>query len=157
MKIEMYHASKFGNGKKVASYLQGLLIAKGHQMNVLHVKETKPKALPPADLYIFCSPTRIGKPIGSMRSFLKKAKMPDDTKYALIATLVKPRPNKKTGEMPTKEEIEKWQRNLPIMERILKEKGMTKVADLEVYVLGIKGPLEEGWEKKVEEFASLLG
>ncbi len=156
MKVEIFHASKYGNGEKVAAYLQGCLVAKGHQANARHVKDAKPKEVPPSDLYVFCSPARIGKPIGTMRRFLKKVKLPENSKYALIATLGQPMPDKKTGKMPTPEEIQKFQRSLPIMEEILKGKRSVKVADLKVYVVGMKGPLEEGWEKKVEEFASQI-
>ena len=49
--------------------------------------------------------------------------------------------------------MEKWQRTLSIMEENLSQKGMVKIADLKVYVLDFKGPLEEGWESKVAAFA----
>lgn len=156
MRVEIFHASKYGNGEKVAAYLQGLLTAKGHQANVDHVKRVKPKNVPVADLYVFCSPPRIGKPIGKMKRFLSKVILPPGSKFALLATQMQARPNKKTGEMPTPEEIEKFQRCLPIMEEMLVGKGMVKVAAAEIAVTGLKGPLEEGWEKKVEAFASLL-
>jgi len=158
MKVEIFHASKFGNGEKVVAYLQGLLVAKGHQANFRHVRDAKPKDVPSADLYVFCAPTRLGKPISKMRRFLKKAALPNGAKYALIATHGEPVPNKKTGEMPSQEEIEKYQQNLPTMDALLKEKGAVKVAELKVYVRGdtMKGPLKEGWEKVVEEFAAKL-
>ncbi|MBN1110191.1 MAG: hypothetical protein JXA45_05470 [Methanomassiliicoccales archaeon] len=159
MKVEIFHASKYGNGEKVVAYLQGVLLAKGHQATFGHVRDADPKGMPPADLYVFCAPTRIGKPIGKMRRFLKKAKLQEGTKYALIATHGEPVPNKKTGKMPSQEEIEKYQQNIPMMEALLNEKGAVKVADLKVFVSseGMRGPLVEGWEKKVEEFAAKLG
>jgi multimeric flavodoxin WrbA len=158
MKVEMFHASKYGNGEKVVAYLQGLLVLKGHQADFRHVRDAKPKDVPPADLYVFCAPTRLGKPIGKMRRLLKKVVLPEGAKYALIATHGEPVPDKKTGKMPSQEEIEKYQQNLPIMESLLKEKGAVKVAELKVYVIGttMKGPLVEGWERKVEEFAAKL-
>lgn len=156
MKVEIFHASKYGNGEMVVAYLQGALVSKGHEACFHHVKEAKPKALPAADLYVFCSPARIGKPIGKMRRFLKKVKLPEGAKYALIATLGQSRPDK-NGKMPTQEEIDKFQKSLPIMDELLKEKGAVKVTDLKVFVVGLKGPLEEGWEKKVEAFASQIG
>jgi hypothetical protein len=158
MKVEIFHASKFGNGEKVVAYLQGLLVAKGHQANYRHVRDARPKEIPLADLYVFCAPTRLGKPIGKMRRFLKKARLPEGARYALIATHGEPTPNKKTGRMPTPEEIAKYQQNLPAMEGILREKGAAKVAEVKVYVKGdtLKGPLADGWEKIVEEFASGL-
>jgi len=158
VKIEIYHASKFGNGEKVVAYLQGLLVAKGHQAEYRHIKDARPKEMPAADLYVFCAPTRLGKPIGKMRRFLKKARLPEGAKYALIATHGEPVPNKKTGKMPSAEEIEKYQQNLPTMESILRDKGAVKLAEVKVYVRGdtMKGPLADGWEKTVEEFTSRL-
>ncbi|KAF5046900.1 hypothetical protein DSECCO2_465970 [anaerobic digester metagenome] len=158
MKVEIYHASKYGNGEKVVAYLQGLLVAKGHQAEYRHVRDATPRDMPPADLYVFCAPTRLGKPIGKMRRFLKKTRLPEGAKYALMATHGEPVPNKKTGKMPSAEEIEKYQQNLPAMEAILRDKGATKVAELKVYVKGdtMKGPLKDGWEKLVEEFLTKL-
>ncbi|MHC1710337.1 MAG: flavodoxin family protein [Methanomassiliicoccales archaeon] len=157
MKVKIYHASKYGNGEKVVAYLQGYLVAKGHQAEYCHVREAKPKEIPAADLYVFCAPTRLGKPIGKMRRFLKKARLPEGAKYALIATHGEPVPDKKTGQMPTPEVIEKYQQNLPAMEAILKDKGGVKVAEVKVYVKNtMKGPLADGWEKVVEEFAAKL-
>lgn len=157
VKVEIYHASKYGNGEKVVAYLQGLLVARGHHADFRHVRDAKPKEVPVADLYVFCAPTRIGKPIGKMRRFLKKARLPDGAKYALIATHGEPVPDKKTGKMPSPEEIAKYQQNLPAMEAILQDKGAVKVAELKVYVKNtMKGPLADGWEKAVEGLASDL-
>lgn len=157
VRVEIYHASKYGNGEKVVAYLQGLLVVKGHEANHRHIRDAKPKELPSADLYVFCAPTRLGKPIGKMRRFLKKARLPEGAKYALIATHGEPVPDKKTGNMPSAEEMEKFQQNLPAMEAILKDKGAVKVADLKVYVKNtMKGPLADGWEKVVEGFAAKL-
>ena len=56
--------------------------------------------------------------------------------------------------MPTEEERAKYQRVIPKMNGILQGKGLSKVAEGKVYVTGMKGPLEEGWQKKVEAFAA---
>lgn len=154
MKVELYHASKYGNGAKVAEEFQRLMVVKGHQVNVHHIKGSRPKELPKADLYVFGCPARIGKPIGGMRRFLKKVALPSGTKYALFATHGAARPNKKTGKMPSPEEIERWHTSIPIMDELLRAKGMVKVADMKVFVLDMKGPLEEGWQKKVEAFTA---
>ena len=156
MKIEYFHASKFGNGAKVAEEFRRLMSARGVEVGIHHVREAKAKDLPPADLYLFSSPGRIGKPIGRARRFLKKVDLPPGTKYALLTTEGAPRPDKKTGRMPTEEEQAKWQRIRPTMNAILLEKGLVKVAEGSVLVVGIKGPLEEGWQKKVEDFASRI-
>lgn len=156
MTIEYFHASKYGNGAQVAEEFKALMAAKGVAVNVHHVRDAKPKEMPPADLYLFSSPGRIGKPIGRARRFLKKVCLPAGTKYALLTTEGAPRPDKKTGRMPTEEEIAKWERVRPVMTAILEGKGLVKVAEDKVFVTGMKGPLEEGWEMKVEAFASLL-
>jgi flavodoxin len=156
MRIELFHASKYGNGKKVAEEFREMMGAKGHQVGVHHINEVKPKEMAQGDLYVFISPTRIGKPIGGMRRFLKKLDLFSGTKYALIATHGAPQPNKKTGKMPTAEEIEKFQRTIPMMDEILKPKGMVKVADVMIYVTGLKGPLEEGWKEDLESFVDRI-
>lgn len=154
MKIEYVHASKFGNGAKVAEEFKRLMAAKGIAVEVRHVREADPKALPAADLYLFSSPGRMGKPIGRARRFLKKVTLPAGTKYALLTTEGAPRPDKKTGRMPTEEEQAKWQRVRPVINEILGGKGLVRVAEEKIFVTGMKGPLEEGWEKKVEAFAA---
>ena len=156
MKIEYFHASKYGNGAMVAEEFKKQMAAKGVTVNVHHIRDARPKEMPPADLYLFSSPGRMGKPIGGMRRFLKKVKLPSGTKYAILTTEGAPRPDKKTGRMPTEEEQAKWQRVIPIMNEILQEKGLVKVAEGKILVTGLKGPLEEGWQKKVEAFASQI-
>lgn len=98
----------------------------------------------------------MGKPIGGMRRFLKKVKLPPRTRYAILATAAAPQPDKKTGQMPSEEETAKWQQVIPIMNEILRSKGLVNVAEDKVMVMGIKGPLEEGWQQKVEAFAALI-
>jgi hypothetical protein len=91
-----------------------------------------------------------------MRRFLKKANLPTGAKYALLCTQGAPQPDKKTGQMPTEEELARWQRIMPMMNELLQAKGQVKVAEEKVLVTGLKGPLEEGWQKKVETFAASL-
>ena len=98
----------------------------------------------------------MGKPIGGARRFLKNVSLPAGTKYAVLTTEVAPRLDKKTGKMPTEKELAKYQRVRPIMNEILEGKGLVRIAEDKVYVTGLKGPLEEGWEKKVEVFAAQI-
>jgi len=156
VRIEYFHASKYGNGAKVAEEFKKLMAPKGATVNVHHIKEARPQELPPADLYLFSSPGRIGKPIGGMRRFLKKCSPPAGAKYAILTTEGAPQPDKKTGRMPTEEEMARWQRVIPIMNGLLQDKGLVKVAEGKVLVTGLKGPLEEGWQKKVEAFAARI-
>ena len=156
MRIEYFHASKFGNGAMVAEEFKRLMAAKGITVHVCHIRDARPKEIAPADLYVFSSPGRIGKPIGSMRRFLKKAQLPPGSRYAILTTESPPRPDKKTGKVPTEEEFAKYQRIRPIMNELLRAKGMMKVAEGKVLVSPntLKGPLEDGWQKKVETFAA---
>jgi flavodoxin len=156
MKIEYVHASRFGNGAMVAEEFKKQMAAKGVMVVVHHIRELQPKDPPSADLYVFSSPGRIGKPIGGMRRFLKKVALSPGTRYAILTTEGAPKPDRKTGRMPTEEEIAKWQHVIPIMNEILQAKGLSKVAEDKVLVTGMKGPLEEGWQQKVEAFADRL-
>ena len=156
LKIEYFHASKYGNGVMVAEEFKKQMTLKGVMVNIRHIKETRPKKIPQADLYLFSSPGRMGKPIGGMRRFLKKADLPPGTKYAILTTEAAPRPDRKTGRMPTEEEQAKWQRIIPVMNEILQEKNLVKIAEGKILVTGLKGPLEEGWQKKVNVFASQI-
>lgn len=156
MRIEYLHASKYGNGAMVAEEFTRQLAAKGVTVNVHHIRAARPDRLPTADLYLFSSPGRMGKPIGGMRRFLKKMRLPAGTKYAILTTEMAPQPDKKTGRIPTEEEAANWQRVRPIMNEILQGAGLVKVAEDKVLVTGLKGPLEEGWQKKVEAFAGRI-
>ncbi len=156
MKIEYVHASVYGNGAKVAEEFKQRMSARGATVAVHHLRDVRAAHLAPADLYVFSSPGRIGKPIGMMRRFLKKVTLPAGTRYAVLTTEGAPVPDKKTGRLPTEEEMARWQRVIPIMTEILDGKGLVKVADGKVLVTGIKGPLEDGWEQKVAAFAARL-
>jgi len=156
MRIEYYHASKFGNGALVAEEFKKQMAARGVAVNVQHGREAKPRELPAADLYLFSSPGRMGRPIGGMRRFLRQLKLPGGAKYAVLTTEGAPQPNPKTGQMPSEQEMARWQRMIPIMNEMLQKKGLVKVAEGKVLVTGMKGPLEEGWQKKVEAFAAQI-
>jgi hypothetical protein len=156
MRIEYFHHSVFGNGALVAEEFKKLMVARGVTVNVRHIREVRPTGLPSADLYLFSSPGRRGKPIKGMRRFLEGTALPAETKYAILATELAPHPNKMTRRMPTEAELTKWQRVRPIMNEILEGKGLVKVTEDVVLVTRIKGPLEEGWQKKVEAFAARI-
>lgn len=156
MKIEYYHASEYGNGAKVAEEFKRIMAAKGITVKVRHVRDAEPKEIPPADLYLFSSPGRMGKPIRGMRRFLKKISLPPGSRYALLCTEMNPQPDKKTGKMPTEEELGRCQQVIPTMNEMLQAKGLKKVVDGKVFVTGMKGPLEEKWQSKVEEFANAV-
>jgi menaquinone-dependent protoporphyrinogen IX oxidase len=156
MKIEYLHASKFGNGAMVAAEFARAMAARDVSVEVHHIREVRPTELSAADLYVFSSPGRIGKPISGMRRFLAKVTLPAGTDYAVLTTEAAPKPDRKTGRVPTEEELARWQRVRPIMNEILQGKGLVKVAEDKILVTGIKGPLQEGWQAKVAAFAGRL-
>lgn len=156
MKIEYFHASKYGNGAKVAEEFERRMAGRGVVVAVHHLREIKPTEIPPADLYLFSSPGRMGRPIGSMRRFLKQAALPLGARYALLPTEMAPRPDKKTGSPATVEERSRWQRVIPLMNEILQDRGFVPVAEGTILVDDVKGPLEEDWEQKVEAFANRI-
>jgi hypothetical protein len=156
MKIEYLHASKFGNGALVAAEFKQQMATRGVAVDAHHIRDIAPETLPSADLYVFSSPGRMGRPIRGMRRFLKSVTLPAGTNYALLTTEMAPQPDKKTGRMPTEEEICKFEHVRPIMNEALQRKGLTKVAEDNIYVTGLKGPLEEGWRGKVAAFVAVI-
>ena len=138
MKICIAYESKYGNGKGCMEYLQGVMSKKGHDVEMISVREKDPTSLPSADLYIFSSPTQIGGPAGKMKKFLKKLEIfQEDSKYALVATHLNPKAN-----------------TLKKMEKLLQPKEISKISDgLMIKVTGMKGPLESGYKEKLDTFA----
>ena len=156
MRIEYIHASKYGNGATVAEEFKNDMAIRGVEVTVHHIQDVGPKALPPADLYLFSSPGRFGKPIRGVPRFLRDVQLPAGTRYAILTTEMAPKPDRKTGRMPTEEEICKYQKVRPVMDELLEGKGLVGVAEDKVYVTAIHGPLEDGWQQKVEAFAARI-
>ena len=156
MNVEYFHASKYGNGATVAEELKRRMATRGVVVNVHHIKDVSAKALPPAELYVFSSPGRMGKPIGRMRRFLKSMEAPAGGRCAILTTEGAPQPDKKTGQIPTEEERARYQKVVSIMSELVRDAGMVEVAADKVLVTGTKGPLEDGWQAKVDAFADRL-
>ncbi|HJX08696.1 MAG TPA: hypothetical protein VJ736_11565 [Actinomycetota bacterium] len=156
MKILYVHASKYGNGARVADEFRNRMANHGVAVEVHHVDEVDPETVVPADLYVFSSPGRMGRPIRSIRRFLNDVRLPRGTRYALLTTEMAPQPDKKTGRIPTEDEICRFQHVRPIMIEILQHKGLIKVAEEKVYVTELKGPLEDGWQAKVDTLADAI-
>jgi flavodoxin len=156
MNIEYFHASKFGNGAMVADEFKKQMGARDVSVQIHHVRDMRGKELPAADLYVFSSPGRFGKPIGRARRFLRELKLPAGARYAVLTTEATPKPDSNTGWLPTDEELAKYQRVRPVINEILEGKGLIKVAEEKIYVTKLRGPLEEGWQKKVEDFVAQI-
>ena len=139
MKVYIAYESKYGNGKKCVDYLQEAIKKKGHSVETSPIHEIKANSLPNADLYIFSSPTHIGRPPRKMKKFLKKLEISqEEAKYTTIATHLNP--DAKT---------------LQKLDELIQPKGMTKASDgVQIRVTGMKGPLEDGYEKKLDTFVN---
>jgi len=154
--IQYLHASKFGNGAAVATVFAEVMGGRGVVVEVHHIADVDPRSLPAADLFVFSSPGRMGRPTRGMRRFLKDLVLPAGSRYAVLTTEMAPRPDGKTARMPTEEEICRHQRIRPIVNEMLRAKGLVKIAEEKVYVTDLKGPLEEGWREKVAAFAATI-
>ena len=113
MKIEYYHASKYGNGAMIAEEFKKQMAAREVIVNIQHVRDVKPNQIPATDLYIFSSPGRFGKPIGDMQHFLKKSNLPRGTKYAVMVTELRPKIDERQVQTSNEEELGKCQRVIP--------------------------------------------
>ncbi|MFP4171043.1 MAG: flavodoxin family protein [Methanomassiliicoccales archaeon] len=139
MKVDIVYESKHGNGKKCVDYLAELLRDRGEEVEILSIRDIDPTSLSGADLYVFSAPTHVGKPSRKMRKFLKGLDV-DPLRYALMTT-------------HAREET----RALQFMEDILSAKGGEKVAEgLKIKVYAIRGPLEDDYRGRLEEFADSL-
>lgn len=156
MIVEYLHASRYGNGVAVAEEFRAAMATRGVTVNVHHIRDARPDRLPPADLYAFSSPGRMGKPIGDMRRFLTKVRLAPGTRYVVVSTELAPQPDKRTGALPSAEEQARWQRVLPVMSEVLTAMGLTKVAEAKVQVTGMRGPLEDGWRERVADLAAAI-
>jgi sulfite reductase alpha subunit-like flavoprotein len=156
MNIAYYHASKFGNGAMVAEEFRKIMATRGVTVSVQHVRDANPKDLPRADVYVFSSPGRLGKPKGNARRFLRQVSLEPGTRYAILTTQGAPKPDPKTGKMPSPQQLDRWERVIPIMNELLEAKGLKKLAEGAVLVTGMKGPLEDGWQQKVVAFADQI-
>ena len=152
MNIAYIHASKYGNGATVAEEARRQATAAGATVTVHHIHDLDPTALPAADLYVFSSPGRWGKPLGAMRRFAKRVTLPAGTPYALLTTEIAPRPDTTTGQAPTPEEQATRQQVRPVLNQLLQAAGLHQVTEQVVLVTAIKGPLEDGWQSKIGPF-----
>jgi hypothetical protein len=132
------------------------MAARGVIVHLHHIRDARPDALPAAYLYVFSSPGQWGKPIRRVRRFLSQIILPAGTPYALLTTEMGPPKADKAGRMPTEEEIAKYQRVRPIINELLQAAGLVRVAEEKVYVTGVKGPLEDGWQDKAEALAARI-
>ena len=144
MNVSIIYESKYGNGKQAMTYLENILSKKGYSVQLMSIHEIKPYSLPESNLFIFNAPNRMGKIIRSMRKFLEKIEIKNTSAhYILINTCLDPSSNIDKG--------------LEQMEEILQKKNISKLSGgLKLKVMAMKGPLESGYEKKLDELAQTI-
>jgi menaquinone-dependent protoporphyrinogen IX oxidase len=138
MNYVIVYYSRFGNGKKIVERLAAKL--KG-EVKVLRLEEADPKALPPADAYVFSAPAEAFSLHRGMKRFLKDLCGVEGRKCAVVNT---------HGSRKSR---------LPKMGELVAKKGMLKAAELDFQVTGDSqhgNGLPAGWETKLDEFAGKL-
>lgn len=141
MKYVIIYWSTYGNGKKLVDYIAKKLSEKGGETKVLTTKEADPKLLPIADLYVFSAPAEAFNLQRNMKRFMKEITGMDGKKYGIINT-----------HGMKKNRLYK-------MEKLLSNKNMLKIAEVEFKVEGdiqSGNGLPKGWEKKLDEFVKKL-
>ncbi len=141
MKILIFYESKFGNGKLLSESLSKILEGKGAQARAYSIKNAQLEKIGNADFYVFSSPVRMFMFPINMKRFISMFEPPiKGTGYALMTTYLNPKA-----------------KALKVMKKLLDKKGMVKIpVDLKVKVKEIKGPLENGYENDLEDFANKI-
>ena len=138
MQVCIVYFSRFGNNRISSEALGKYIREKGHTALVYSIVEVKAETLPTAELFIFGSPTRMGNPPGKVRRFMKRLKLPvESAPYSIVNTY-----------------SEESSKVIDKLAAILDDKGYISVhKGLMIKVLSLKGPLEDGYESKLAEFA----
>jgi flavorubredoxin len=144
MNISIIYESKYGNGKEAMTYLGNSLEKKGYSVQLMSIHEIKPHLLPESNLYIFSAPNAFGKIVRSMRKFLDKIEIKNSSaQYILVNTCLNPSSSQDKG--------------LEQMDEILQKKNISKLSEgLKIKVMAMKGPLEAGYEKKLDELGQII-
>jgi menaquinone-dependent protoporphyrinogen IX oxidase len=144
--------SFYGNTRKVAEYVASELIKQGNEIELINLKEGRPKVVK-GDALILGSPTRMGKMTRRSSKFAKKLEE-DEWKEKTIAvfdTIMQlPEDEKKRAKAL------KWTENGAAirLKAMLRQKGF-RVSDevLRVEVIGLKGPLSFAAEEQSRNWA----
>jgi flavodoxin len=143
-KAIVVYDTKFGNTKKVAEDIASGIEGEGIEVSLKAVKDTTSNEVTRYDLFVMGAPTHINNPKKDTKKFLKKLKGTDlsNVKFAAFDTRIT---NAKKGATMK-------------IESMLTELGAKKLNDsLTVWVSGIKGSLEDGFQEKSKAFGSELG
>lgn len=147
-KVSISYLTKYGNNKQAMERLRERLDELGHEVNLFSVSDIKPDQIPGSDLYVFSTSVHMGKPPGKMRTFTKRfTAKGGEPIYALVVTHA----SEPTGE--------KWSptQTVEIMHQMLGQKGMKPITkELLIRVKDLKGPLEDGYEEKIDQLAKSI-
>ena len=137
MKILIIYMSRFGNTEACARRLADSVRSAGNEAFLYSILEIKPKTVPRSDLYVICSPTQFKRPPLRLLRFIRSLEIGENPpKYAIANTHF--------------EESEVVDR----LSKILDEKGLTgAVPAVALPLLGLEGPLEPGFEEKLDAFS----
>ncbi len=141
MKAKIVFQTTNGNNRAIAERFRKNLVVLGHDVSMHNVYDVLPEELVGADLYVFTAPTHMQRAPRRIRSFLKKlAKSGWEVRYALVATRL---PGSKGDHEP---------RTLDMMASSFTGPGHVRMGGLFIDSKTMKGPLESGWEAKVDAF-----
>ncbi|MDD3398659.1 MAG: hypothetical protein PHW93_03565 [Candidatus Methanomethylophilaceae archaeon] len=145
MKVRVAYMTYLGNNQKAAEALRDELSDR-YEVDLVSISEGA-SGSGGADLVVVCSPVRMGNLVRKSRRFLKSLAKEGGLKYALVVTHASELTDEKFNPIkPTK----KWM-------AILDEAGNRLISEpLYLQVTDIKGSLKEGYEQKIEQFASNL-
>jgi len=141
MKYTIVYWSRYGHNKKIVNYLSDKLKKKKAETQILTTYEADPSALPDADLYVFSAAAEAFNLQKNMRTFMKNLEGMNGKKYGIINT----------------HGMDK--NRLPKMEKLLSNKNMVKVAEVDFKVgkdIKSGNALMDGWESKIDKFAEKL-
>jgi flavorubredoxin len=92
MKVNIFYASWYGNGKKIVEELATILAKKKQDVKVFSLLEGPIGAIPDADLYLFSSPTRRFSLPADVKEFIGNfTPRKKQARYALMTTYIDPR------------------------------------------------------------------
>ncbi len=145
MRIAVIFQSSYGHNLAVSEHLAQRLEERGHEVTIFDVKKSSPAEMVDFDLFIFSSPTHLGRAPRRMRAFLRGVVEEQAGKpYGLVCT-----------KLPSKEEGMENMRTIESMQDILRG-DMNFLESLSLDTLKIKGPLREGFEQKLDDFLVAL-
>ncbi len=141
MRVSIIYQSTHGNNRLVANHVRNAMTLLGHDVESHNVYDVTPQEVSASDLLVFSAPTHIQRAPRKIRSFLKSlARIGVYGDYALIAT-----------RLPDALKLPNA-RTLDMMEESFEGSGGRIVGKLELISDDMRGPLEEGWEEKVDAF-----